>query len=88
MNAETIHRWLERTAAKHGEKTAITFVRGGRAETELTYGQLLRDVNRLAHTFVDMGVSKGDRVVISLSKSVAAVWPISPRRPRAPLPCH
>jgi malonyl-CoA/methylmalonyl-CoA synthetase len=52
---------------------AITFVRQGRAETEISYGQLHRDSNRMANTFLEMGVSKGDRVILFLPKSIAFV---------------
>ncbi len=73
MKATSINRWLETVAAEQGPKTAITFLRDGRAETEMTYAQLQRDVNRLANTLLDLGVQKGDRVVLFIPKSLIAV---------------
>mgnify|MGYP001814445332 FL=1 len=73
MKATSINRWLETVAAEQGPQTAITFLRDGRAETEMTYAQLQRDVNRLANTLLDLGVQKGDRVVLFIPKSLIAV---------------
>ena len=73
MKAESINRWLETVVAGHGPKTAITFLRNGRAETEMTYAQLLRDVNQFANTLLDLGVQKGDRVILFIPKSIIAV---------------
>jgi malonyl-CoA/methylmalonyl-CoA synthetase len=55
------------------QKRAITFLRQGTVETEISYGQLHRDSNRMANTFLEMGVSKGDRVILFLPKSLAFV---------------
>ena len=73
MKVESINRWLDAVAAEHGPRTAITFLRDGRAETDITYTQLQRDVNRLANTLLDLGVHKGDRVVLFIPKSMIAV---------------
>ncbi len=63
------------TAAAHGlgKKKAITFLRKGKIETELSYAELLDDSNRMAQTFQRMGISKGDRVILFLPKSLALV---------------
>jgi malonyl-CoA/methylmalonyl-CoA synthetase len=73
MNPESINRWIEKMAAEYSRKTAMTFLRDGRTETQITYAQLLSDVNRLANTLIDRGVGKGDRVVLFISKSLIAV---------------
>jgi malonyl-CoA/methylmalonyl-CoA synthetase len=73
MQAESINRWLSEVVAAHGPKTAITFLRNGQAESRLTYAQLQQDVGRCANTFLDLGVQKGDRVILFISKSVFAV---------------
>ena len=73
MKAESINRWLDTVVTEHGPKTAITFLRNGRAETEMSYAQLQRDVNQLANTLLDHGVQKGDRVVLFIPKSLIAV---------------
>jgi len=73
MKAESLNHWLETVTAKHGHKIAITFLRNGRTETELTYAQLQRDVKQLANTFLGLGVQKGDRVIVFIPKSIIAV---------------
>ena len=60
MKTESIYCRLEAVAAAHGEKPALTFLRDGSPEDELSYLQLLRDVNKFAHTLLDRGVKKGD----------------------------
>jgi malonyl-CoA/methylmalonyl-CoA synthetase len=52
---------------------AVTFYRQGNSETSLTYGQLERDANQLAHTFIEAGVKKGDRVIFFMEKSLIGV---------------
>ncbi|MGD9359598.1 MAG: AMP-binding protein, partial [Desulfobacterales bacterium] len=54
-------------------KTAITFLRDGKVETELSYLELYRDTNRLANGFLAQGVKKGDRVILLIQKSVVFV---------------
>ena len=73
MHADSINHWLEMVVAEHGPKTALTFLRNGRAETTLTFAQLQRDVNRFANTLLDLGVQKGDRVILFIPKSLIAV---------------
>ena len=53
-------------------KPAITFLRDGRVETELSYLELERDIIRMAGVFQNLGVAKGDRVILLLSKSL--IW--------------
>ena len=50
---------LRMTAMRLPEKTALVM-----DEDSLTYGELNRRVNRLAHGFIDMGVTHGDRVAV------------------------
>ena len=54
-------------------KTAITFLRDGKVETELSYLELNRDTNRLANGFLAQGIKKGDRVILFIQKSVVFV---------------
>ncbi len=54
-------------------KTAISFLREGAVETEISYRELHRDSNRMANTFLDLGVKKGDRVILYLPKSLGFV---------------
>lgn len=73
MNTESINSRLESVAAAYGTKTALTFLRDGQAETEITYNQLLADINQFAETLLDLGVQKGDRVILFIPKSVVSV---------------
>lgn len=71
MCGETLSHYLAESFHSRGEKTAITFMREGLFETGLSYGDLDRDTNRIAHTLLDRGVRKGDRVILFLPKSLA-----------------
>jgi len=58
------------TALAMSKKTAISFVRDGILETQLSYSELDLDSNCMANTLLDFGVKKGDRVIILLPKSL------------------
>ncbi|MBF0277001.1 MAG: AMP-binding protein [SAR324 cluster bacterium] len=73
MRRGSIVRQLETVFAEHGPMPAITFLRNGLPETELTYRQLQRDVNQMANALIERGVQKGDRVVLFVPKSMIAV---------------
>jgi malonyl-CoA/methylmalonyl-CoA synthetase len=70
MPAETLRNWFEDEFARRGDKTAIVFLRDGEVETELTYGELNSDADRCGASFLELGVEKGDRVVLFLNKSL------------------
>ncbi|UCB47032.1 MAG: acyl--CoA ligase, partial [Spirochaetota bacterium] len=55
------------------QKTAIKFLRNGEDETVISYPELDRDSNQMARTFVNLGVQKGDRVILFLEKSLIFV---------------
>jgi|GEM_PF-5038537 len=78
MKPKTIIGWLEAVAAEHESKTAVTFLRNGGPETEITYGRLLLDVNRFANFLMELGVKKGDRVMLFIPKSLIALVAHSP----------
>jgi len=73
MRAESVKDWFESTSARYGDKKAITFLQNGQTETELTYSELNQDINQFANILADLGVKKGDRVILFLQKSLAAV---------------
>jgi malonyl-CoA/methylmalonyl-CoA synthetase len=73
MGEKTLKEALNRTALKLSDKTALSFVRNGEVETEMTYGGLEEDANRVAHAFLDRGVAKGDRVIFLLDKCLLSV---------------
>ncbi len=70
MTGETLRDCFEDTFLRLGKKTAITFLRRGREETQISYLELDRNANRLANAFLEMGVGKADRVVFFLDKSL------------------
>ncbi len=56
--------------SRYKEKKALSFYRNGTKETELTYGQLDIYSNKVARGLLDMGVTRGDRVILFMPKSV------------------
>jgi long-chain acyl-CoA synthetase len=58
-NAMTMGDILRRTAGRVPDKTALIL-----DDTSLTYDQLNRRVNRLAHALVELSLQKGDRVAV------------------------
>jgi malonyl-CoA/methylmalonyl-CoA synthetase len=70
MTGHSLSDCFENTFLSRGKKTAVTFLRKGRRETEISYLQLDQDAARLANAFFALGVSKGDRVVFFFDKSL------------------
>ena len=56
-----------------GDKPALTFLRDGRVETEISYLELEREANRMVNTFLELDVEKGDRVILFMPKSLIFV---------------
>jgi malonyl-CoA/methylmalonyl-CoA synthetase len=73
MSTHALKDVFENSFARWSEKPAIAFFRHGDVETELTYGHLAQDANRLAHTFRELGIGRGDRVILFIQKSLIAV---------------
>ncbi len=63
-----IEEFLENSARRSGEKTALVV-----GERRLTYAEVERRANRLAHSLIAEGVERGDRVMVYLENSVEAV---------------
>jgi len=61
---EPVSAFLEKTAAAHPEDIAMTF-----NDTDTTYAELARKVNRFARILQEQGVKKGDRVALILVNS-------------------
>jgi amino acid adenylation domain-containing protein/non-ribosomal peptide synthase protein (TIGR01720 family) len=85
----TIHGLFSRQAAERPEAVALAF-----QDERLTYGELDRRSNQLAHYLLRRGVSRGDLVALSIERSVetivamlavlkagAAYLPLDPRDP-------
>ena len=73
MNDNSLKDCFLNVFSAGGEKTAISFFRDGVVETEVTYRDLDHDSNRIVTTFRDLGVNKGDRVILFLQKSLIFV---------------
>ena len=73
MDKKSLKDCFSHTALQQGEKKAISFLRQGMIETEISYRELNQDSNRMANTLLDLGVKKGDRVVLYLPKSLVLV---------------
>jgi malonyl-CoA/methylmalonyl-CoA synthetase len=58
---------------KQENKKAVTFLRDGEIESDISYRQLHQDSNRMAHAFQKLGVEKTDRVVFCIQKSLIFV---------------
>ncbi|MGW8186305.1 MAG: AMP-binding protein [Desulfobacterales bacterium] len=68
MERTSLRDWFEHTASRFGGKKAIAFYRKGKKETELDYARLNADAHGLALFLSQMGVHKGDRVVLFVPK--------------------
>jgi malonyl-CoA/methylmalonyl-CoA synthetase len=73
MGEATLKDWFNESFSSRGDKKAVSYLRGTEVETELSYRELDQDANRCAHTLMELGVEKGDRVVLFLNKSVIFV---------------
>ncbi|UCF83334.1 MAG: acyl--CoA ligase [Desulfobacteraceae bacterium] len=73
MSGETLKECFVDSFSIFGEKKAISFLRKGVVETEISYLALDQDSNRLANTFLELGVNKGDGVILYLQKSLIFV---------------
>jgi propionyl-CoA synthetase len=69
------HNAVDRHLAARADQNAIIAVSTETNSTrEITYRELYRDVNALAATLVELGVGKGDRVIIYLPNIAEAVF--------------
>ena len=73
MGNDSLTNCFTKSFLSRKKERAITFLRDGRPETEISYFELESDSNRMANVFLDSGVQKGDRVVLFIQKSVAFV---------------
>ena len=73
MDSGSLRDSFTASFVKNSKRTAITFLRNGQIETEISYRQLQRDSRRVAHTFQELGVQKTDRVVFYIQKSLLFV---------------
>lgn len=70
---ETLSSLFDQTALRQGKKEAILFLKKGRVESRVTYLSLKAVSDRVASGLKEMGLEKGDRVILFMRKSVEAV---------------
>ena len=70
---ETLAFLFDQTALRLGKKEAILFIRKGRLESRTTYSCLQQISNRVACGLMEMGLKKGERVILFMPKSVEQV---------------
>ena len=73
MTGTTLKDCFHSSFQTRKEKDALSFFRDGALETTLSYRFLDLDSNRMANTFIDLGINKGDRVILYLEKSLVYV---------------
>jgi malonyl-CoA/methylmalonyl-CoA synthetase len=73
MGGETLKDCLIESALNRKKNQAITFLRDGEIETEISYLELDQESNQLANTFHKLGVEKGERVIFFIRKSLIFV---------------
>ena len=73
MSGESLGDFFTATFLMYREKPAITFLRDGKVETELSYFELNQDTYRMANVFLERGITKGDRVILLIQKSLIFV---------------
>jgi malonyl-CoA/methylmalonyl-CoA synthetase len=71
MSGESLRDCFANSCLRWGQKRAITFLREGKVETEISYAGLNQDSSRLANMIQEeWGVQKGDRVILFIQKSL------------------
>lgn len=73
MGVESFSDGFTESFLTYKEKPAITFLRDGKVETEISYLELNQDANRMANTLLAEGITKGDRVILFIQKSLIFV---------------
>lgn len=73
MSHQALSDRFANSFSTHAQKSAVSFFRDGRLESEITYSGLSRDANRMANVFAAKGVAKGDRVILYFEKSLVFV---------------
>ncbi len=70
---QTLSTLFDQTGLRLGQKEAIFFLRKGKIESRITYGSVKNVSDRIASGLKEMGLAKGDRVILYMPKSVEAV---------------
>ena len=70
---ETLAYLIDQIAFRLKEKKAILFLRKGKLESEISYSFLQQISNRVANALIEMGLKKGERVILYMPKSMEQV---------------
>ena len=70
---KTLNEYFKKSFLEHKECNAIHFLKNGKIETELKYGQLHEDSNKIANMLLDSGIKKGDRIAFYVPKSLILI---------------
>jgi len=73
MGDASLGACFTKTFLARGDTPAISFLRDGKLETGVSYIELNRHSNRMACVFQDLGIEKGDRVLLFIPKSLIFV---------------
>ena len=73
MGMDSLTQCFSNSFLARKDAPAITFLRDGRVETEISYLVLERDACRMANGFRELGVEKGDRVALFIPTSLVFV---------------
>ena len=73
MRMESLTKCFTNSFLTRKDAPAITFLREGRVETGISYLELERDACRMANGLRELGVAKGDRVILFIPKSLIFV---------------
>jgi len=71
---QTLAHLFNQTALRVRSKEAIFFVRKGTFESQITYSHLCQISNRVAQRLMEMGLKKGERVILFMPKCVEQVF--------------
>ena len=63
-----LHQLLSESAAKYPEKEALAF-----KDQTITYAELERETNKLAHSLAGLGIERGERVGIHMNRCIASI---------------
>ena len=70
---ETLADLIDQTALRLGQKKAILFLKKGKQESQITYESLRQISSRVANALIEMGLKKGERVILLMPKSIEEV---------------
>lgn len=73
MSGESLGDCFVETFLARKDRPAITFLRDGKVETQISYIELNQHTNRMANVFQNLAVEKGDRVILFIPKSLIFV---------------